>query len=91
MVINTNIAAINSARLLGISSSQLGKSLARLSSGSRIVSPDDDSAGLAQSIKFDAQIRRGEAALINLICATRSRSHKRKMDICKKLKRLWTG
>ena len=66
MVINTNISASNSSRLLGTSSSMLSKSLARLSSGSRIVSPDDDSAGLAQSIKFDAQINRNRAANTNI-------------------------
>ena len=66
MVINTNISASNSSRLLGTSSSMLSKSLARLSSGSRIVSPDDDSAGLAQSIKFDAQINRNKAANSNV-------------------------
>ena len=44
----------------------LAKSLARLSSGSRIVSPEDDAAGLAQSIKFDAQINRNTAANSNV-------------------------
>jgi flagellin len=44
----------------------LSKSLARLSSGSRIVSPEDDAAGLAQSIKFDAQIRRNSAVNVNI-------------------------
>jgi flagellin len=66
MVINTNTSAINSSRLLGASSSMLAKSLARLSSGSRIISPEDDAAGLAQSIKFDAQINRNEAANVNI-------------------------
>lgn len=66
VVINTNIQAMNSARLLSASSSNLSKSLARLSSGSRIISPEDDAAGLAQSIKFDAQINRNNAANINV-------------------------
>jgi flagellin len=66
MIINTNIAAANSTRLLATSSSSLSKSLARLSSGSKIVSPEDDAAGLAQSIKFDAQINRNKAANINV-------------------------
>lgn len=66
MVINTNISAQNSARLLGASTSMLAKSLARLSSGSRIISPDDDSAGLAQSIKFDSQINRNSASNVNV-------------------------
>ena len=66
LVINTNPAAMNSSRLLTNSSSMLAKSLARLSSGSRIVSPEDDAAGLAQSIKFDAQINRNSAANSNV-------------------------
>src|SRR5437867_1964851 len=66
MVINTNISALSSARLLSESSSMLSKSLARLSSGSRIVSPEDDAAGLAVSMRFDAQINRTSAAKINV-------------------------
>jgi len=70
VVINTNVSAMNSARLLNSSTTQLNKSLARLSSGSRIVSPEDDAAGLAQSIKFDAQISRNNATNINVQNAT---------------------
>jgi len=66
MVINTNISAINSANQLGQSSSMLAKSLARLSSGSKIVSPADDSAGLAVSMKLNAQISRTDAAQNNV-------------------------
>jgi flagellin len=58
MVINTNMAAQQSARLLAQSSARLTASLARLSSGSKIVSPSDDPAGLAVSTRFDAQIHR---------------------------------
>ena len=66
LVINTNTAAQNSSRLLSTSSAALSKSLARLSSGSRLVSPEDDAAGMAQSIKFDAQINRNAAANSNV-------------------------
>jgi len=66
MVINTNISAQTSARLLGESSSALAKSLARLSSGSKIVSPEDDAAGLAVATRFDAQINRITAANNNV-------------------------
>ena len=66
MVINTNQAATRSARLLGDSTSRLAKSLARLSSGSKIVSPEDDAAGLAQSIKLSSESRRHRAAMSNL-------------------------
>jgi flagellin len=44
----------------------LSKSLARLSSGSKIVSPEDDAAGLAVSTRFDAQINRINAANSNV-------------------------
>jgi flagellin len=44
----------------------LAKSLARLSSGSKIVSPDDDAAGLAVSMKFDAQSNRIDATSTNV-------------------------
>lgn len=70
MVINTNVSASNSALLLGQSSSALSKSLARLSSGSKITSPADDSAGLAVSMKLGAQISRNNATLNNVGNAT---------------------
>ena len=66
MVINTNTAAQGSARLLADSTHKLQKSLARLSSGSKIVSPEDDAAGLAVSTRFDAQINRVTAADSNV-------------------------
>lgn len=44
----------------------LAKSLSRLSSGSKIVSPEDDAAGLAVSLRFDAQIKRTSAANANV-------------------------
>ena len=62
MVINTNVSALSSSRLLADSSHKLAKSLARLSSGSKIVSPEDDAAGLAVSNRLDAQINRTTAA-----------------------------
>ena len=66
MVINTNTSAQTSARLLSESSSLLSKSLARLSSGSKLTSPEDDAAGLAVSMRFDAQINRVAAAKANV-------------------------
>jgi len=66
MVINTNTSAQQSSRLLAESSSMLSKSLARLSSGSKIVSPEDDAAGMAVSLRFDAQINRIGAAKTNV-------------------------
>ena len=66
MVINTNIAAQRGAQLLAESSSNLNKSLARLSSGSKITSPEDDAAGLAVSLRFDAQVNRINATSNNV-------------------------
>jgi len=66
MIINTNISAQLSSQLLSESSSRLAKSLTRLSSGSKITSPEDDSAGLAVSMRFDAQVNRINAATSNL-------------------------
>jgi flagellin len=70
MVINTNISASNSARLLAQSSMNLSTSLARLSSGSKLVNPQDDAAGAAVSLRFDAQIGRVGAANNNVASAT---------------------
>src|SRR6185436_4277831 len=66
MVINTNVSAQSSARLLSESSAMLAKSLARLSSGSKMVSPEDDPAGAAVALRFDAQINRTKAANANV-------------------------
>ena len=66
MVINTNTAALNGATQLAKSSDMLAKSLARLSSGSKITSPEDDSAGLGVAMKFAAQIARTNAAQNNV-------------------------
>jgi flagellin len=66
MVINTNTHAMVSASNLQTSESMLGKSLARLSSGSKIVNPADDAAGLAVSMRLDAQIARLTAAKNNV-------------------------
>jgi len=66
MVINTNTTALNAASLLQASSANLSQSLARLSSGSKIVTPADDSAGLAVSMKLGAQMGRVTAAGQNI-------------------------
>ncbi len=66
MVISTNTSALNAATLLQQSSNNLSQSLARLSSGSKITSPADDSAGLGVSMKLSAQIARTGAASDNV-------------------------
>lgn len=66
MIINTNITAEVSAHNLQTSQANLSKSLARLSSGSRIINPADDAAGLAVSSRLDAQVGRIRAAQDNV-------------------------
>jgi flagellin len=66
MVINTNSTAARGARFLADSTSNLQRSLAKLASGSKIVEPQDDAAGLAVASRFDAQINRTEATRSNI-------------------------
>ena len=56
VIINTNMSAIGAAYNLGNSNMALQKSLARLSSGSQIVSSSDDAGGLAVSMNMHATI-----------------------------------
>jgi len=69
MVINTNVGAVRAMRALSESSGRMNQALARLASGSRIVSPGDDAGGLAVASKFDAQINRNKAVQNNLSSA----------------------
>ena len=66
MVINTNIEALITSNNLNVSSTNLARSLARLSSGSKIVRPSDDAAGLAVSNRIEAKIKRLDAAMSNV-------------------------
>ena len=70
LYINTNSAAIGAAYNLSNSNAMLQKSLARLSSGSRIVNPADDAGGLAVSMKLEAAVKRTGAAGTNVANAT---------------------
>ena len=70
LVINTNVAASVAAKNLNSSNAMLQKSLARLSSGSKITSPADDAGGLAVSMRMEAAIRRTDAASTNVANAT---------------------
>ena len=69
MVINTNMEALQTANNLNASQSELSKSLSRLSSGSRIIKPSDDAAGLAVTSRLRAQIKRLDSALSNVVNA----------------------
>lgn len=66
MVINTNTSALTTAQYLTQSESALSQSLARLSSGSKITSPADDSAGLAVSVELTSEMARNTAASNNV-------------------------
>ena len=70
VVINTNYSATVAANNLNSSNASLQKSLNRLSSGSKIVSPADDAGGLAVSMKLSAAAKRQGAALANIGNAT---------------------
>src|SRR4051812_20036131 len=70
LTINTNTSATMAASNLNSSNSMLQKSLARLSSGSKITSPADDAGGLAVSMRMQAAIRRSDATNNNLANAT---------------------
>lgn len=65
MNIGTNISAIVSNRYLSKSEKQLQKSLERLSSGYKINTSRDDSAGMAISEKMKTQIRGLERSSMN--------------------------
>jgi len=66
VVINTNQSASYAAMNLSKSSDLLQKSLARLSSGSRIANPADDAGGLAVSMKLTAAIKRTDDTATNV-------------------------
>ncbi len=57
MVINTNVASLNSQRQLMKSSNALTTTMERLSSGLRVNSAKDDAAGLAIADRMNSQIR----------------------------------
>ena len=65
LIVNNNIASITAQRNLGVSSSQLQGSVARLSSGLRITRAADDAAGLGISETLRAQIRSINQAVRN--------------------------
>lgn len=63
MRITTNVAALNAQKVMTTNSREMQKSMAQLSTGSRITKAGDDAAGLAISENLKAQIRSyGQAA-----------------------------
>ena len=65
IVVNTNAAASTAAFNLSKNHANLSKSLARLSSGTRITTPAEDAGGLAVASKLDSQIKRTDAVISN--------------------------
>ena len=57
LIVNTNMASLNAQRNLSSSQKMLSRSMERLSTGLRINSGQDDSAGLALSSRLTGQIR----------------------------------
>ena len=66
VVINSNFAATVASNNLAASNAMLQKSMNRLSSGSKIVTPADDAGGLAVSMKLSAAATRSGAAASNI-------------------------
>jgi flagellin len=64
--INTNYAATAASNNLALSNSMLQRSLNRLSSGSRIVSPADDAGGTAVAMRLSATAKRSGSAATNI-------------------------
>ena len=64
--INTNYAATAASNNLALSNSMLQRSLNRLSSGSRIVSPSDDAGGTAVAMRLSANAKRSGSATTNI-------------------------
>jgi flagellin len=65
MVINTNIASLNSQKFLSRTTDSLQTSMERLSSGLRVNSSKDDAAGLAIADRMNSQIRGMTVAMRN--------------------------
>lgn len=65
LTINSNMPASYSALNMKRANNLLTKSLQRLSSGKRIVSPADDAGGLAVGLKLQSSMRRAAASMMN--------------------------
>ncbi|HMM83926.1 flagellin [Azohydromonas sp.] len=65
LTINTNVISLNAQRNTGATQSSLATSMQRLSSGLRVNSAKDDSAGLAIAERMNAQVRGMNVAIRN--------------------------
>ena len=66
IVVNSNVTATTASFNLSHANNALRKSLARLSSGNRIVNPADDAGGMAVAYKLDSTLKRTEAVRQNI-------------------------
>jgi flagellin-like hook-associated protein FlgL len=66
IVVNSNTTATIASFNLSHANDALRKSLARLSSGKRIVSPSDDAGGMAVAYKLNSKLKRTEAVQQNV-------------------------
>ena len=66
IVVNSNVAATTASFNLSHANDALRKSLARLSSGKRIVNPADDAGGLAVASKLESALKRTAAVRQNI-------------------------
>ena len=66
IVVNSNTTATTASFNLSRANDALRKSLARLSSGNRIVSPADDAGGMAVAYKLNSKLKRTEAVRQNI-------------------------
>jgi len=66
IVVNSNTTATTASFNLSHANDALRKSLARLSSGNRIVSPADDAGGMAVAYKLNSKLKRTEAVRQNV-------------------------
>ena len=84
LTINTNHAAVTAGYNLSRNNDALQKSLARLSSGKRIIQTSDDAGGLAVSMKLNASINRLRGVSNNIQNAMSSWTFR--MVFCKELR-----
>lgn len=66
VVVNTNATATTASFNLTAANDALRHSLAKLSSGKRIVTPADDAGGLAVAYKMSSKLKRTEAVMQNV-------------------------
>ena len=67
IVVNSNVTATTASFNLSSANDALRNSLARLSSGKRIVNPADDAGGMAVAYKLQSKLQRTEVAKQNVL------------------------